>query len=58
MREGGGRVLSAQRPGGRGRALGVVDGQGGALDDAALMLVASLVVLVRVVVVLGRVCHG
>lgn len=55
--EGGGRVLGAHGPGRGGRALWVVDGEGRALDDAALVLVAGLVVLVRVVVVLGRVCH-
>lgn len=56
--KGGGRVLGAHVPGGGGRALGVVDGYGRALDDAALVLVASLVVLVRVVVVVARVGHG
>ena len=54
----GGRVLGAHMPGRGGRALGVVDRYGRALDDAALVLVAGLVVLVRVVVVVARVGHG
>lgn len=45
MGEGGGGVFGAHGAGGGGRAFGVFDGEGRALDDAALVFVVGVRVL-------------